>query len=253
MSKLTLPALLAIFLTPLLPTKNAICQESYPARTVIGEQIQTGEFRRIVKEICDPATKMVPDTDLKPSNVYFRLTERKYVLNGDKLNKQAALAGSPYVFLTVPQAGVGRSLYEIYSDLGYDAEGILRQRNKNMVALVLRYKPEIKFSRERDGTGSLDKNDFDQYVYVPTWKNAFTLFSRLAGDPSPDSKNPSLMRFSDESNRNLAKFFPADRRTYISQLPYPLLRTAGGAGLGLSPAIGIQNEHELPFSRCGTY
>lgn len=228
MLKLALAALFAIFLNPFLPTETAVCQESYPARKIIGDQIQTAEFRQIVNEFCDPATKMIPDTDLKRSNVYFRFSERKYVIKGDKLNKQAAVGGSPYVFLTVPQTGFGRSLYEIYSDLGYDAEGILKQRNRNMVAIVFRYKSEIKFSLERDGHGSLDKSDFDQYVYVPTWKNAFALFSRLAGDATPDPKNPFPLRFNDQSNRNLAQFFPADRRKHISTLPYPLLRMAGG-------------------------
>lgn len=228
MSKLMLSALVAFFLIALLPTENAICQESYSERKVIGEESKTAEFRQLVKQICDPATKMIPDTRFKRSNVYLRLTNRTYVFNGDKLNQNAALGGSPYVFLTVPQVGFGRSLYEIYSDLGYDAEGVLKQRNKNMVAIVFRYKSEIKFSSDREGHGLLDKDDFDQYVYVPTWKNAFTLLSRLAGDKTPNPKDPFPMKFSDESSQNLARFFPAERRKHLSQLPYSLLRMAGG-------------------------
>ena len=228
MSKLTLLAVFSVFLTTLLPTEKAICQEAYPARQVIGDHSQTDEFRQIVKHICDPATKMIPDTDLKPTTVYFRVTERKYVLNSDnQLNTQAALGGNPYVFLTVPQVAFGRSLYEIYSDLGYDAEGILKQRNRNMVALVVRYKLEIKFSPVRDGHKSLDEDDFDQYVYVPTWKNGFALFSRLASE-EPDPKNQFSMKFRNEANRNMARYFPAERRKHISQLPYSLLRIAGG-------------------------
>ncbi|MCA8992875.1 MAG: hypothetical protein KDA88_12880 [Planctomycetaceae bacterium] len=203
-------------------------QDAFPPRQVLGEQIQTDEFRQIVQAICNPATELTPDSNLARSDIYFRLTERKYAVSADnKLNTQAALGGSPYVFLTVPQVGFGRSLYGVYSDLGYDAEGVLQQRGKHMVALVIRYDSEIKFSPERNGLGSLRNDDFDQYVYVPTWRNGFRLFSRLASE-APDPKNPAHMTFQDDADRDMARYFPADRRQHLAELPYPLLRMAGG-------------------------
>ncbi|MEE2639902.1 MAG: hypothetical protein VX768_04695 [Planctomycetota bacterium] len=52
--------------------------------------------------------------------------------------------------------------------------------------------------------------------------------ARLAGDPSPDPKNPRLLQFSDEAERNLARYYPAERRDHIEKLPHTLLRIAGG-------------------------
>ena len=195
---------LVVFLTVLLLSTATSAQDSYPERKLIAIQSNSDEFRQIVDAIRDPSRKMIPDTDLKPSDIYVRLTERRFVLKDDEFTDEAYLGGKPYVFLTVPQASYGRSLYEIYSDLGYDAEGILKQRNKTMVALVLRYKADIKFSPERFGNGPLDKENFRKYVYVPTWENGFALFARLAGETVPPNSKDSVLytSFGDDANRH---------------------------------------------------
>ncbi|MEE2639903.1 MAG: hypothetical protein VX768_04700 [Planctomycetota bacterium] len=51
-------------------------QESFPPRQVLGIRSQSDEFKRIVDRICNPATDMMADTQLKRSGVYFRLTEK---------------------------------------------------------------------------------------------------------------------------------------------------------------------------------
>lgn len=210
--------------------RSALAEESYPQRKVIGIKSAGAGFEEVVKKICDPDSKMIPDDRLERSNIYFRLTNRDYVLKDGKFNPNAILGGGSYVFMTVPEAGFGRSLYGIYSDLGYDAEGILRQRDVHMVALVIRYDPEdVRFSPARGGLGELSGEDYNRFVYVPTWRNGFKLFARLAEkEQKPDPKNPSIMKFNSEADRDLALFFPAERRKHISNLPYTLLRVVGG-------------------------
>lgn len=226
----------AILLLALLSTGGAFGQGSYSKRKVLGEiQSTSPDFQQVVSAICDPGTEMVPDAELERSEIYFRLTERRFVLDAQgKVKEDAFLGGTPYVFLTVPQAGFGRSLYGIYSDLGYDAEGILKQRGVEMVALVIRYQPEIRYLGEKKGGGPLAGADFKKYVYTPTWANAFALFARLAGETAPASPsgksayNPLVMQFDNEAQRELARFFPAERRSHLTLLPYNLLRAAGG-------------------------
>jgi hypothetical protein len=75
-------------------------------------------LKKIVEAICQPDTPRIPDTELKRSEIYFRLTNRKYVLKDGQANPEALLGGSPYVFFTVPETGFGRSLYGVYSDFG---------------------------------------------------------------------------------------------------------------------------------------
>ena len=141
-----LQAAFAVLLTVLSFSKPVDAQNTYAERKLIAIQSDSADFRQIIDAIRNPATKMVPDVDVKPSDIYFRL-------NDNAFTDESWLGGSPYVFLTVPQAGFGRSLYEVYSDLGYDAESVLKQRNQHMVALVLRYKTDIRFSETRDGHG----------------------------------------------------------------------------------------------------
>ena len=211
------------------PTLNG--QDEFPRRKVLVEENRSEEFQVIAAKIADPGTPLIKDRDLKRSDIYFRLTDRSYVIDKEgRLKKKSALGGTPYVFFTVPEAGYGRSLYGLYSDLGYGAEDILAQRNKNMVALVIRYKSEIAFSKTRDGQGDLKGKRYDKFVYVPTWKNAFSLFSRLAeNEDDPDPMNPFPISFgNNKAAREMAEHFPANRRLHIAQLPYPLLRMAGG-------------------------
>lgn len=208
---------------------DSIAQQPFPKRKVLGMQSKSRDFEQVVAKICDPGTAMLPDRQLKRSDIYMRLTERRFVRPAGKFEPSSYLGGKPYVFLTVPQAGFGRSLYGIYSDLGYDAEGILRQRNKQMVALVFRYAKDVRFSDERNGSGPLETGGFKKFVYAPTWLNSFQLFQRLASEKVPDDAPAVLyLAFDNDSDRDLARYFPAERRTHIRQLPYALLRIAGG-------------------------
>jgi hypothetical protein len=200
----------------------------FPQRHVLGGKIKTTEFQSIVQRICDPTTQMIPDTELKISNYFIRLTLRKYAVAEDgQINPDTHLGGKPYVFFTVPQAAYGRSLYGIYSDIGYDAEAIIAERSERTVALVIRYRDDIKLSERIDG--NLDKESYRSFVYVPTWKNAFALFARLAGETTPADSDPlKYLSFNDDGDRDLARYFPPGRRARVATLPYQLLRAAGG-------------------------
>lgn len=209
---------------------------SYGERALIKMVSESSDFRSIVEHIRNPKTPRDKDEELiehwvkgrKDPQVYFRITSRNYVYGQQgKFNEEAVLGGGPYVFLTVPQAAYGRSLYEIYADLGYDAEGVLRQRGQSMVGLVVQYQQDLKFSSERDGKGPLAGSDYYKYVYTPTWENSFTLFARLAESEDPNGVLPYLA-FRGTSDRSMARFFPAERRTQIAVLPYAILRAAGG-------------------------
>ena len=70
-------------------------------------------------------------------------------------------------FLTIPDSIAGRSLLDIYQDIGYEAEYILPPRSHNlevMVAIVFRYADEVTLS-DAEGDGQLP-TDFDNHVYL---------------------------------------------------------------------------------------
>ena len=202
----------------------------YPQRKLLGMKSDSEAFQKVVAAIRDPSTPVVKDSEVRRSDIYFRLTEKRFVVTDEgAVNEHAILGGSPYVFLTIPQAAYGRSLYGIYSDLGYGAEGVLRQRDVPMAALVIRYRNDVAYSDVRDGNGPLNGDQFKSFVYTPTWKNGMALFARLAGEVAPQGAPfYAYLNFESPADRNLARFFPAERRKQIEELPYPLLRAVGG-------------------------
>ena len=108
-----------------------------------------------------------------------------------KFCKMAVLAAStkPFVFLTTPESIFGRSLLEIYADIGYEAEDIIRfQRNEDMVAILFRYPDDITLSKVADG--NLD-TDWPNRIYATTWDNILSLFTRLAQDKGSELCKPT--------------------------------------------------------------
>ncbi len=226
---------LGFFLTPVLLLTGAATTaraQSYPERPVLAMKSSSADFRALVAKIRSPATKPIPDVDLRRSDTYFRLTQKAYVLNHGVVDPTNVLGGTPYVFLTVPEAGFGRSLYDLYADLGYTATDVLNQRKVKMVALVVRYQDRIKFSDVRDADGPLKQADFKNYVYTPTWANGMQLFARLAAVPfpaNPTKADQYLYLNLPKNQQQLAMYFQQQRRERIARLPYRVLRMEGGS------------------------
>ena len=201
-----------------------------PAKGIAGRRIlfqtnSTPELKAILGRLLQPSTEWVRDADMPDRSSFFlRLTEARFIVDGTRhLRTDARLAGNPFVFLTVPEAAYGRTLYQLYSDLGYTAESVLRQRGVPMVAVILRYPTGV---RVPDPWESPTGTDWDSRVYRPTWDTVFDLFARLAGE----SRAGEYVQFAvlTPYERSLARFLPSARRQAVASLPYPLLRMAGG-------------------------
>lgn len=206
---------------------------TFPRRDVLAQEIHSEEFGAIVGKICDPETEVIADARLQRTwkqhgKYFFRVSPRSYYVDSDGnfARDQAMLGGKPYVFSTIPEGVFGRSLYGIYSDLGYDAESLIRQRGVEMIGIVYRYE-DVELSETVNG--KIPETDFDSFVYRPTWANAFRLFELLAGAPAPDGSAQPWKYFQmNERQRDLARFLPRERLRRIRLLPYEILRSAGG-------------------------
>jgi hypothetical protein len=194
-------------------------------RRILYQTNATPELKSILGRLLQPSTEWIRDADMPGRSRFFlRLTEARFIVDGEgHLQPEARLDGNPFVFLTVPEAAYGRTLYQLYSDLGYSAESVLRQRDVPMVALILRYPTEVRVPDPWEGPSG---KDWDSRVYQPTWETVFDLFARLASE----TRQGKYVRFPDLTahERALAQFLPAARRQAVATLPYPLLRVAGG-------------------------
>ncbi len=188
--------------------------------------------------------RATPQTDAKQltwSTHYFvRIAPRSAILtaaNGlaDSANpnqNDAMLGTRPFVFLTSPESLYGRSLLDIYQDIGYEAEDILHyQLNQDMVAVVFRYPDEIVPSPEiRDGRLPLDWN---KRVYVPYWDNAFSLFHHLAQDATIEPNKtgqfaPYRLFFKSAQEKAFALKASKGSNSRLKRLPYFTLKVRGG-------------------------
>jgi len=118
-------------------------------RAVLYENSPSTQIQALAKILQDPHSIKVPSPQLpKPSRYFVRITERRFVLTPDnKLLPTAVLAGParPFAFLTTPEGFFGKSLLEIYGDIGYEAEDMIRvQRNADMVVMLFRYPDNVR-------------------------------------------------------------------------------------------------------------
>ncbi len=194
-------------------------------RRILYQTNATPELKAILGRLLQPSTEGIRDADMPDRSRFFlRLTEARFIVDDQgHLRPDARLAGNPFVFLTVPEAAYGRTLYQLYSDLGYSAESVLRQRGVPMVALILRYSTEVRVPDPWEGPSG---RDWNSCVYQPAWDTIFELFARLA-DETREGKYTQLPDLTPHE-RSLARFLPAARRQAVATLPYPLLRMAGG-------------------------
>ena len=136
------------------------------------------------------------------------------------------------MFFTTPQTLTGRTLLEMYQDIGYEAEDIMRyQRNEDMVALVFRYPKTVTLSDVVDGRLPAD---WDKHVYIPTWDNAFTLFERLAevATVEPDKRNefaPERTFFRSSTEKAFVLSYPDEGKKRLKKAEYADVKAIGGA------------------------
>ena len=189
------------------------------------------------KSILDPSKPQIPVCALqKPSGYFVRITERQFVFTPTgEFNKDAVLAGptKTRVFLTTPEGLVGKSLLEIYADIGYEAEDVLRkQAGRDMVAIVFRYPDTVTLSNVENGNLG---RDWRNRIYPTTWDNVFSLFTRLVeakgsaacnGDGTPP-KHICLP----PPDRNFVLRFPLamKRQLKTKAKSYPVLQATGGS------------------------
>ncbi len=193
------------------------------------------KLKEIVGMLRDPENnKKIPYPEFTRTTDYFvRIAPRKPILTENNEVQPGAILGTkPLVFVTTPECIRGRTLLEIYEDIGYEAEDIIRwQRDQDMVAIVFRFPKEISYSNVTDGRFP---EDWDKKVYVPTWENVNSLFSQLAncGTIEPEKKGefaPERTFFRSQAEKGFVLGFPEDGKRRLKTIPYATLRTIGGA------------------------
>jgi len=166
----------------------------------------------------------------RAGDIFVRIAPRRVTLTDTgEVSATAILGTKPYVFVTTPESVYGKPLLDIYLDIGYEAEDVIHwQRDEDMVAIVFRFPEAVKVSDVRDG--ALPEN-WNAYVYAPTWENTFALFDKLAAKATiePDKKgefSPWNTFFRSPAERDFATKFPADARARVKTTPYLKLQAA---------------------------
>jgi hypothetical protein len=209
---------------------SAVAQE----RELLYPTTVQGKLQAVIGKMHQLNSQKLPYDKIARTTEYFvRIAPRKHVLTENNAIQGTAILGTkPLVFVTIPESIYGRSLLEIYEDIGYEAEDIIRwQRNEDMIAIVLRYPDEIAISAAGDGRLP---NDWHKTVYVPTWNNVFALFLQLADGATiePDKQGefaPDRIFFRSSSEKAFVVGFPEVGRERIRTTSYTTLRAVGGA------------------------
>ena len=188
----------------------------------------------LVKIIRNVHSDQIPLENLPPAGDYFvRIAPRRYVLTDkNEIAATAVLAArtKPFVFLTTPESIFGKSLLEIYADIGYEAEDIIRnQRNEDMVAILFRYPKNIWVSKVKDG--NLD-GDWSNRIYPTTWDNILSLFTRLVQDEQSElckpTNEPSTRICLPKENAEFVSSFSAEGKDRVKKAGYRRLQALGG-------------------------
>jgi hypothetical protein len=209
---------------------NTLAQERellYPSAVVGNLQEVVGKMRQLSGE-------QIAYAQLTRTTEYFvRIAPRKHILTENNTLQDGAILGTkPLVFVTIPESVYGRSLLELYEDIGYDAEDIIRwQRNEDMIAIIFRYPEEITLSAVQDGRLPAD---WDKKLYVPTWDNVFALFAHLADSASvepnkPGEFAPERLFFRSSAEKAFVLGFPEAGKARIRTSGYSALMGIGGA------------------------
>jgi len=209
----------------------AIAQES---RALLYSYALSDDLQHIVANIQNPQYPVIPYKDLNPNPSYFvRIAPRRHILTAENQIQDSAILGTkPIIFLATPEGIYGKALLDIYLDIGYEAEDIIRwQRDEDMVAIVFRYDESILLSAVKDG--QLPEN-WDSQVFVPTWDNMFSLFEKLAtrATINPEQQGefmPTTLSFRTEELKNFVLNFPDGGKQRVKTQSYTSLETVGGS------------------------
>ena len=193
-----------------------------------------GQLPEMIAKIQAPNQEKVPYFELTPHTEYFvRLIPRQYVVTeGNDIQENATLGTKPFVFFTTSEGIYGKSLLDIYLDIGYEAEDIIRwQRDQDMVAVVFRYPEPIVLSTKKNGALSAA---WKKTVYIPTWDNVFALFHHLAKQATitPDKSGefaPKWLFFRTNALKDFVLSFPEIGKQKIKTTTYLELKANGGA------------------------
>jgi hypothetical protein len=203
-------------------------------REVLYPKSPPAEMQELVNSLLDPHRAQVPLNQLRVPDGYFvRITERSFVLDADKALLPKAALGDPrrpFVFLTTPDGFYGKSLVEIYGDIGYEAEQVIAsQRNKEIVVLLFRYKDDVRLATAMDGRFT---SDWRSQIFRTTWKNMFSLFTRLVKDKSSPACTNAPQSAQDiclsPTDRAFVMGFPANAKRQIETHDYQWLKAMGG-------------------------
>lgn len=219
--------LLVVFSGPIYAQKREVLYPKSPSVPIHDQ----------AKSILDPNKTEIPIGQLHPPSGYFvRITERRFVLTDtNELSPEAVLAGptKTLVFLTTPEGLVGKSLLEIYVDIGYEAEDVLRkQADKDMVAIVFRYPTYVTLSNVENGNLG---RDWRNRIYPTTWDNVFSLLTRLVqaqgSAPCNVAGTPPKYICLPSQDRTFVLRFPlaAKRQLKTKTKSYPVLQATGGS------------------------
>jgi hypothetical protein len=205
-------------------------------RALLYPKSLSGPIKELAKIIRNPRSDKVPSNQLPQADRYFvRIAPRDAVLTSDnKLKKPPKVAvlaapAKPFVFLTTPESIYGRSLLEIYEDIGYEAESIIREsRNQDMVAILFRYPKEVSVSTLRHGNLP---DDWSRWIYPTTWDNVFSLFSRLVQDEGSCNKDDVPAKRICLPNVQAASVlgFPPESKDRLRTTKYAVLKATGGS------------------------
>jgi hypothetical protein len=225
-------------LAPLLPPAVPQREAAHPTRRLLYPP-DAGQLNAalapFVEKLLSPNEKKVSPPPPHPSDVrvFLRVVSKKYVVDGDKLRKNAWLGSRPFVFLTLPETLYGKTLAESFSDIGYSADEVLSaETGEEKAALVFTYPDQVTLHPRRRGD-LLD--GWERKVYVPTWDNLFALAERLvrAGrveiDPTGQRFTPDRLRLRNEREKFFVLGFPEAGKRRIKANGYAALREAGGA------------------------
>ena len=196
-----------------------------------------GKFKEAVESVRDLDLPPVPYDKLDPKTDYYvRIAPRRVIVNEkNELLPTAVLGTKPFVFVTAPQGVTGKSLLEIYQDIGYEAADIITgQRDRDMVAIVFRFPQTVSASDVRDGKLPAE---WDRKVFAPTWDNISAIFGKLAEAAVVDPKRtgefqPEKLFFRSEAEKSFVLSYPPEglkRLKETSFVTYETLMIAGGA------------------------
>ncbi len=220
--------ILFIFLFLIFFAQNLISQ-----REILYLKNPSDNLKLIAEKIRDGSNFYDTNSFLNKKQYFIRIAMKKFSIDeNNQIPENAFLGTKPFVFFTVPESIYGKNILDIYLDIGYEAEDIIRwQKNQDMVAIVFCYDNTISISKEQNG--QLPEN-WKKYVYIPTWKNSLAIFTKLASDAKVEAHKqgefaPENLFFKTEIEKNFVVNYPEEAKKRVMSVPYSELKITGGA------------------------